>query len=278
MNCSEAQDRLSAYVDGELPVDLRDQVAAHLISCRSCVAKVDLAKDLSREVRALPDPTPPPGLWHAIEADLSRDERVSLTESVEEVRHWWAPRSPIWAIAASILLVVSAGLWTSRQFSDGHGHETMAANFDLYLAKFAVDPERAHETLVATYNGQLVTPDEAEESLGFRPVATIAAEGLTVEQTYALEMPCCRCSLSVCRGVDGEIMTVLEHVDPQPIWFGDRSRVECMCDGKPTSVVQLNGKLAASWRQGERQITVIGASDLEEITSMVTNLGNETNG
>lgn len=277
MNCSEVQDQLSAYVDAELPAEIRDQMAAHVNNCKACAAEVGFARELSGEVRAIPAPQPPPGLWNAIEAGLGNEKQLSLAGDAVFPR-WWARPRAAWAIAASVLLLLTAGLLMSEYFSDHQEHETMAASFDLYLSKFAVDPEQAHETLVAMYNGQLVTADEAEDSLGFRPVATNAAENVTVERTYALEMPCCRCSLSVCRRSDGEIMTVLEHVDPQPIWFGDRSRVECLCDGKPTSIVQLNGQLAASWRQGERQITIIGAKNLEEVTRLVNSLGKEASG
>ncbi|WP_425399048.1 anti-sigma factor family protein [Aeoliella sp.] len=277
MKCSEAQDRLSAYVDNELPADLCEQVAAHVSSCSACAAKVEFARELAGEVRAMPAPAPPPGLWEAIEARLENEEQLSHVGDTN-VRRWWATPRAAWAIAASVLLALTAGLLATNHFAGDHGHETMAANFDLYLAKFAVDPEQAHQTLVATYNGQLITPEEAEKSLGFRPVATSTAGDFTVEQTYALEMPCCRCSLSVCRRADGGVMTVLEHVDPQPMWFGDRSRVECICGGKPTSVVELSGQLAASWRQGERQITVIGAGDLEEVTRLVDSLSKDASG
>ncbi|QDV78378.1 hypothetical protein [Botrimarina mediterranea] len=154
----------------------------------------------------------------------------------------------------------------------------MAANFDIYLAKFAVDPEQAHQALVATYDGQLVTPDEVEKRFGYQPLSLEGRAGVTVEEMYALDMPCCQCTLSVCRRPDGGVMTVLEHLEPQPIWFGSRSRIECLCDGVPTSVVQLNGKLAASWRQDKRQITIIGLGDLEEVTQMVADFNQPSRG
>ena len=278
MKCSEAQERLSAFVDDELPAELHRQVEVHVRECDSCAAHVAFSQELSGPVRSLDDPTPPPGLWDAIEDDLRRDS-PSLPNGVADAASWWRRPSGAWAIAASVLVLVTAGLWASREFWSDHGHDSMAANFDLYLAKFAVDPEQAHETLVATYGGELIEPEDAQAMFGYQPVAAKGgATGLTVEQVYALDMPCCRCTLSVCRRSDGEVVTVLEHMEPQPIWFGDRSRVECLCDGKPTSIVQVNGKLAASWRHDKRHITVIGANDLEEVTRLVAGFNQSGSG
>ena len=109
MKCSEAQDRLSAYVDNELPAELREQVAAHVSSCSACAAQVEFARELSSEVRAMPTPAPPPGLWDAIEARLGDEEQHShLGET--DVRHWWATPRATWAMAASVLLALTAGL------------------------------------------------------------------------------------------------------------------------------------------------------------------------
>lgn len=278
MKCSEAQERLSAFVDGELPAELHGQVETHVRECDSCAAHVAFALELSERVRALDDPTPPRGLWNAIEDDLLRDSPTSASRGADLARSWRRPSSA-WAVAAAILVLVTAGVWTSREFWSDHSHDSMAANFDLYLAKFAVDPEHAHETLVATYGGQLIEPEVAQAMFGYHPVAANGgATGLTVEQVYALDMPCCRCTLSVCRRSDGEVVTVLEHLEPQPIWFGDRSRVECLCDGRPTSIVQINGKLAASWRHDNRHVTVVGANDLEEVTRLVAGFNRSSSG
>ncbi len=277
MNCSQVQERLSAYIDNELSDAEHHDIAAHLQGCPDCKASVEFARTLSYKTRELADPTPPANLWARIESGLQ--EKESPVHKISSRRRLWHMSVGQWALAASLLLVAAAGLWSYHFWGDDHGHDSMAASFDIYLAKFAVDPGEAHETLIATYGGQPVSPDEAERVFGYRPIASTGAlADVTVEQTYSLDMPCCRCMLSVCRRTDGTVVSVLEHADSQPVWFGDRSRIECLCDGVPTSVVQLNGKLAVSWQYDKRHITVIGATDLEEVTQMVAGLNQMPNG
>lgn len=279
MNCSQIQERLSAYIDNELMDAEHHAIAVHLEECPNCKASVEFARTLSYKTRELADPPPPANLWAHIESSLQEYEpSVHSISSRLQLRNLSLAR---WALAASVLLVVAAGLWSLHLWGDSHehDHDSMAASFEIYLAKFAVAPGEAHETLVATYSGKPVSSDEAERVFGYRPIASTGAlADLTVEQTFSLDMPCCRCMLSVCRRSDGTVVSILEHADSEPVWFGDRSRIECLCDGVPTSVVQLDGMLAASWKYGKRYITVIGASDLDEITEMVTGLSEMPNG
>lgn len=280
MDCPEVQERLSAYIDGELPDGEHAAVAAHAQTCGECAESVKFAKMLSTQTRSLTDPVAPAGLWDGVESRLPGRSVLAVENAVRERRRWTPMR--VLGLAASILVVVGAGFWASHRFlGDGHHrqHETMSANFDLYLAQFSVDPERAHETLVATYGGEQLDGEDAEKRLGYRPLASqFGPSDATVEEVYVLDMPCCRCALTICRRDDGGVLAVLEHDEPQPIWFGERPRLECLCDGKPTSVVQMNGKLAASWRQGSRHITVIGAGDLEEVTRIVAGFGSDSKG
>ncbi|MDC0936959.1 zf-HC2 domain-containing protein [Pirellulales bacterium] len=278
MNCIETQERLSAFIDNELSDAEHHDVLIHLETCPACAASVEFAETLSQEARQLADPVPPADLWASIESAL-QDEPTPTLHPVYKWTKRLALPTRSWSLAASILILAAAGMWASHGLWGEHRHESMAADFDVYLAKFAVDPVQANETLFATYDGQPITVEAAEKHLGYVPLASHRAPaGFSVEQTFALDMPCCRCSLSVCRRSDGSVMTVLEHLDPQPIWFGKRSRIECLCDGKPTSVVQFDGQLAASWRQDKRHITIIGARDLEEVTQMVANFKAPTNG
>lgn len=274
MDCSEVQERLSAFVDRELPESDRDAVAMHLQACAECVESVEFTKALSEQTRLLADPIPPADLWAGIESRLRHPAAPGVVSSVRKSRNWGPMR--YLALAASIFVAAGVGFWASHSHVGDHGHETMAANFDLYLAKFSVDPDRAHEMLLTTYGGEQLAAGDIEKRLGYQPLAAqFNPAGATAEQIYVLDMPCCRCALTICRRGDGGVLAVLEHDEPQPIWFGDRPRVECLCDGKPTSVVQVNGKLAASWRQGSRHITVIGAGDLEEVTQIVAGFGGE---
>jgi hypothetical protein len=68
-----ADERLSAFVDGDLPgVDLAN-VRRHLDQCPACTRRADELAALARAARTLDAPEPPPTLWSAIEGAL--DER-----------------------------------------------------------------------------------------------------------------------------------------------------------------------------------------------------------
>jgi Putative zinc-finger len=66
-------ERLSAFVDGDLPaVDLAN-IRRHFEECPACVGRADELAALARAARTLDAPEPPPTLWSAIEGAL--DER-----------------------------------------------------------------------------------------------------------------------------------------------------------------------------------------------------------
>jgi hypothetical protein len=71
---------------------------------------------------------------------------------------------------------------------------------------------------------------------------------------------------------DGDRLAVFEHVDDQPIWFGERPVIQARCHGLPTSLVQCDERLAASWRRSGRYLTIVGARNLEQIAELVAYL------
>jgi anti-sigma factor RsiW len=56
--CLDLADRISEYIDLELPPDLREKVEAHLVACANCVKFVTSI----RRTRDLASLLPPPGL------------------------------------------------------------------------------------------------------------------------------------------------------------------------------------------------------------------------
>jgi hypothetical protein len=74
---------------------------------------------------------------------------------------------------------------------------------------------------------------------------------------------------AIYRRADGQTIAVFEHVDDQPVWFGERPSIQARCNGMPTSLVQVDDCLAASWRQDGRYLTVVGANDVEQVAQLV---------
>ena len=270
MICAEVQKQMSAYLDSELSDADCQSIAAHLDGCTACSEVLAGFQSLSAVAKDFDAPSPPSDLWRGIEMSLD-DEKLQIvaleSPGQQRRRYVLAP----WSTAAAILLIATAAIWSSRGVWNSHDHESMEANFDVFLAAYSANPEQAHETLVRAYDGQLISRDTAVKRLGYTPAALDGKlADANPEESYLLEMPCCRCSLTVCRRSDGSVLTVLEHDVPQPEWFGDRSRSECVCDGVPTDVVQVDDVLAASWRLGERFVTVIGPRNLDDVTELVS--------
>jgi hypothetical protein len=112
--------------------------------------------------------------------------------------------------------------------------------------------------------------EEASTTLGYEPLAfQRLPPDYSVHKVYLLDMPCCTCAQVVCKNKEGQSIAIFEHAVDQPVWFGERPIIECMCDDVPTNVVQVDDRLAATWKEGKRFITVIGATDLDEVTQFV---------
>lgn len=275
MNCSEIQACLSAYHDSELPQDEAAQIAAHLATCATCAAELASFQQLSSLSRRLTEPPVPPQVWSELQAKLDLP-----TGSVDTRSESMAIKVPTrsWAIAATILVAIGIGVFGYYQWSSQHTHEDqhLAINFAHYLEEFDESPDEAQQVLLAKYEGRETTLTEATEALGYEP---LAAKRLPpeyfVEKTYLLKMPCCTCAQVMCKNEAGQSIAIFEHDIDQPVWFGDRPSEDYLCHDIPTNVVQVTDRLAATWKEGKRYITIIGATDLEEVTAFVGHF-NET--
>ena len=100
---AEVRSRLSPFMDGELSGNEAAEIRSHLAGCAECrEAEVRLAT-LRREVRgALPNPAVPAGLADRVRATIRSDGAPA-----RRVPPRWVH---VWAIAASIAVVVAAGL------------------------------------------------------------------------------------------------------------------------------------------------------------------------
>jgi anti-sigma factor RsiW len=80
MTCDHCKNRLSAYIDSELPVDERLELQDHLMICPSCRAEYDTLRQIGVLFGRLPEETPSPGFVQATvskAASLPRPARWS---------------------------------------------------------------------------------------------------------------------------------------------------------------------------------------------------------
>ncbi len=273
MNCSDVQESLSAYFDGELPDELRVQVSSHLVECPECAQSLAAFGRLSTMAAAVDTPAPPDQIWTQIERQLEEP----TVHKVAKQPAWSIPKYLV--MAATVLIAVGIG-WIAFGPWFGHGeHEAFAAEFGHYLEEFGRDPDAAQQFLMAKYNAQAVTAEQALQRVGYRPaVADGVPDGYSVESIYVMSMPCCAnmqkctCVQTVCRRGDGSAITIFEHGEDKPEWFGNRPTTAAQCGGKTCSLVEIDDRIAASWNRGNRHITVIGARDVEEVDQLAAAL------
>ncbi len=66
------------------------------------------------------------------------------------------------------------------------------------------------------------------------------------------------------------MIAIFEHDDEEMTeWFGDRPAMAANCSGKRCSLVEVNDRIAASWKRDKRHITVVGLRDVAELTELV---------
>ena len=112
--CAVFEERLSAWLEGELDDDARSMMDRHRAECLSCAALVADIDEIVHEAKSLPPLTPSRDLWRGIEARLGAPV-ISLESRREEA----VVRAPArqggvsvrwFAVAATMLMAVSSGV------------------------------------------------------------------------------------------------------------------------------------------------------------------------
>ncbi len=280
MNCSETQAQLSAYLDHQVSDDAELRITAHLESCASCASVLAAYQAISEFVGAESDPEPPAQLWSHIEQELdaARLAQPAAVTSGPQGRRF-SVRSIV--VAATLLLAVGMGLISLMQNTPDHHelgeeHTELAIDFDHYLDVYAANPLQATRDLFSEYPAEEVEIEEATRRVGYRPViANSLPVGYSVDSINVMKMPCCTCIKTICRNDSGQSFVVFEHDAEQAVWFGDREKQQHVCGGMPTTVIEFDGQIAATWPVGKRSVTIVGAKDINEVTKLMPYLGRE---
>ena len=109
-DCESTRERLPAYHDGELLMEERRAVEAHLLSCGRCAREAALIGEALGRVQALPVPEPPAGFWETFGAEVrqriagERPPRLPWWVKVAERFRGLAPVRPVPVLAATMAL------------------------------------------------------------------------------------------------------------------------------------------------------------------------------
>ncbi len=215
----------------------------------------------------MPNPAVPAEIWPQLEQKIAAEvpgRRAALVHLIRRRSTWIGL-----ATAALVVVSVSAAVvWRQDE-----GHRQLAINFGRYLNEFERNPQAAQQVLLTNYEGRAVSYDEAATVVRYRPVTPERLpNGLSRKSIYLLRMPCFTCVQAIYEREDGETLAIFEHVDDQAVWFGNRPTIKTHCNGMPTSLVQVDDHLAASWKRDERCVTIIGARDVEQVAKLMAYL------
>ena len=271
MDCTEVKELLSAYFDEELASEERIAVAEHLAGCGECSSELAGFEKLSGMARELDSPMPPAQMWLQLERQLDETPLKQRVQLASRRSLWSLPTSRLVAVAATLFVAVGLG-WVGYSAWLGHGeHDGFTAEFGQYLDEFHRDPAAAQQFLLAKYESQEVNAQNAVSLVGYRPVVLDGLpDGYSAESAHVMKMPCCTCVQCVCTRSDGSTIAIFEHDDDETEeWFSDRPAMSMNCHGKQCSLVDLNDRIAASWKRDNRHITVVGLRDVAELTDLV---------
>ena len=272
MSCSEIQNLLSAYHDDELDSDIREKVAKHLVNCVSCVRELSLFEEVSQLAADLTPPVPPSNLWAELElrlqAETSQQEHV-VSQSVAPARLRFLRKYSAFIVAATLLFAVGVG-YLNQGDNSHNAHHHSSSVFSQYLTAFENDPDSAQQILLKNYTNDLVKSEQAARLLGYQPaIARDLPADYEIVASYVIKMPCCTCLQTVCRRKDGSQIVIFEHDDETTEWFDGQPKINATCGGEECCLVNLDERIAASWKRGKRHITVIGIRDITEVNELI---------
>lgn len=104
MRCAQFDDRLHAYLEGEMPAQERMAAEAHAASCARCGPLLAEVRAIVREASALPELTPSRDLWDGISARIE----APVVELEHRKARLGAPGGPSWRVAAAAAAVLVA--------------------------------------------------------------------------------------------------------------------------------------------------------------------------
>lgn len=277
MPCEFMRERLSAFVDNELQSDERLQVEDHLAKCALCQLQVSQFVELGNLMRRSESLVDTQAMWDR--AVVQMGEQVVVRQKGLSARARWV--YVLLATAASIAIGYSVLPFFKPGSSDladshvEHEHESLAVDFQDVFRLAQNSPDEAISKLVAKYQGKQLDQEATTAYLGYEPTLFRKLPStLKRVSTHVLNMPCCKCSATICDRDDGSSVVVFEHKEEQPVWFGDSPSIETQCAGKTCRIVESAGQLAVTWKNGDRQLTLVGAKDISEVNQWVasTNL------
>jgi hypothetical protein len=153
MSCRHLLDDASAFLDGQLPPDRRDDIRKHLEHCPECATEIRSLEAATGFVTArLRELHPPADLWRRIESKIEppRREAGRFPWLASVLEHRWR-----FATAALLAAIVGAGAYSLVQYRESR------ATLERYMSEYveyrrAGRPAPARQRVLSPARGKRV--------------------------------------------------------------------------------------------------------------------------
>lgn len=270
MNCDWVDENVSVYLDSKLDSVEIQRFESHCAQCDACCKLVEQYKVIGVLMRQSEQRVDTESIWEQLAVRLGDQSGVLLTSYSRPMNWIYATLATAASLALRWFVVKSSSDFGHSDGLGSHQHASLAVDFQEVNRSAQSEPKAAISKLVAKYQGKELATKATTSFLGYEPALfKRVPEGFTRISTHVLNMPCCKCSASICKRTDGISLIVFEHNDEQPVWFGDSPSIETRFAGRTCKIVESAGQLAVSWKSEDRQITLIGAGDIAEVNEWV---------
>jgi len=106
------RNRLSAYMDGELPPDQASTITSHLASCPACASELASLQSTSAILRQFPTASPSPDLLHRLHAAIDTSSR----RPIERFIGLLSGIAACLALIAGLMLLPHTGVASTSSF------------------------------------------------------------------------------------------------------------------------------------------------------------------
>lgn len=224
MNCHLARESLGAYVDGELPVEARATIDAHLAGCPACTSELEFIRSVTASLAESTAIQVPTQLWSEIERRLDRPvqrEPIPRNRFVRVRRY---------ALAASVLIAAGLGAWALLPLGDGASvARASTVDFSVLLDALPKDAVAAFEKFLNRYNARPVLASEAKSSvpqLDFE-IPALLPGGFRLERAYTLRFGD-ETGAAARYSRNGEFLGAIFHRPVHREEFGTHKDYECV--------------------------------------------------
>lgn len=164
MKCEEVREKLSAFIDDELPLDEKAGVESHLKACSACLHEAEELRALGSALRGMPRMKAPPSVAQAVAAHIAAGRMVKIAPFRRSTRRLE------WVISAAALILIAINItFLATMKPDELGRED--GSLEIVPAK----TDRSAEKSVATKAIPKSADGYAEKHAQPKPAAPIPA-------------------------------------------------------------------------------------------------------